>query len=162
MDIIIDSSFSGVYIMKLLRFCGAWLAVYMARRFFSADYIDSTVIGGGSPQRLTVMTRNFAVILLFIEIVIQMCVVIVSYGRNVNGTPWVPVLSDPAFMTSYVLDILSTYTLTIVLSYLVATVVGDRTVFQYIDQGARAARTLEEITVNIAAIVYLIPFFLIV
>lgn len=59
-----------MYCIKLMRFCGAWLSIYIARRFFSDDYVDNTVFGQKPPLRLSNMIRMFAAIQLVFESII--------------------------------------------------------------------------------------------
>lgn len=151
-----------MYFLKFMRFAAAWMAVYIARRFFSDDYVNSTIFSNDPPKHLTTMVTTFLYVHLILEAFIVCVVLLVSAIRLDDGTPLMPSFSDLKFITIYAVDVVCTLAMLLTMTVVVARVIGNRKVFQYVDQGTRAARALEEITVNLAAVTFLLPFFLLV
>jgi hypothetical protein len=162
MEFIINRTFSAMYCIKLMRFCGAWLSIYIARRFFTDDYIDTTMFAEKPPARLTQMVRNVAAVQLVVESFIAICIFMAKH-MTTKGKPILPALAnDDRLVMMLLVDAACSWTMAISISYIMARIMGNRKVFNYVDQGTRAARALEEIMVNVFSIVYLIPFFLMI
>lgn len=165
MDVIIDDRFSGMYCIKLFRFLGAWICVTIARKFFSDDYVDSVIVNGGRPKRLTNMVwLYFAIVACFEIFVITLIALLTQIKIKKDGKdkPIFQVFSQIDFTLGFAADSIGTIALSIGLSLVAAHVLGNRTRFDYVTQGTRASRTLEEMMINLIAISYLVPFFLIV
>lgn len=159
MDVVIDSSFSGMYSLKLARFLSAWIAVVIASKFFSDDFVHRVVVNNDNPRRLRTMLVVWAGIQACFEVMIFTAMSLLSIkAGGARGAGFM----DARFVSAYFADVACTSSLALGLGLVVASVLGNRQRFDYVTQGSRAARTLEEIMVNIVAVVYLIPFFLLV
>lgn len=164
MDVVIDSRFSGMYAFKLARFMSAWIAIVIARKFFSDDYISRVVVNENKPKPLTFMVLIFLGIQICFDIIIVTLLLLLSnLRRRTKVSAFVfPMLHKSDFMTTYIVDMIGTTALSGTICWTVANIVGSRVRFDYVTQGTRAARTLEEMMVNVVAISYLVPFFLLI
>lgn len=163
MDVIVDASFSGIYDLKLTRFLGAWICVVIARKFFSDEWVDKVVMGNQKPKPLENLVWVFLGVQLCFEALLATGMALLANVRSSGGgVPVFPILKSKGFLLGYCVDVVGTVGLAVTLSLIVASVLGNRTRFDYIAQGPRAARATEEIMVNICAVSFLVPFFLLV
>lgn len=165
MDVVLDNRFSSMYAFKLLRFLSSWVAIVIARKFFSDDYVNRTVVSGKRPRSLTSMILLFLGIQLCFDVMLLTSLMLAGNIRMKKGSTYTkvfPMLNSTDFLVSFCVDAIGTTCLSMGMCWIAASVVGSRVRFDYVTQGTRAARTLEEMMVNIVAISYLVPFFLIV
>lgn len=164
MDVVIDNRFSGMYGLKLTRFLAAWIAVVVTRKFFSDDYVHRVVVNGKPPRPLTSMVILFFGVQACFEIVVATMLAllgnVVSSKKDCSSI--FPVFVEREFVGAFLVDVVGTNLLAFGVCWIIASVVGDRTRFDYVTQGTRAARALEELMVNVLAVTYLVPFFLLV
>jgi hypothetical protein len=164
MDVVIDNRFSGMYGLKLTRFMASWIAVVITRKFFSDDYVHRVVVNGKPPRPLTSMVALFFGVQACFEIILATILALLAnvMTDKAKCRSIFPVFTDREFVGSFIVDVIGTNLIAFAVCWSIASVIGDRTRFDYLTQGTRAARAMEELMVNVLAVTYLVPFFLLV
>jgi hypothetical protein len=158
-DILIDDFVGAMIVFKLIRLGISYLAAYIARVMFSNKYVDSVVISNKSPPPMRNMVYTFMIACLLMEGVFIMCMALLAVTKGKDGKDLVPALSNPACIGMYLVDMAYTLFITFTVASIMGNIIGNRVVYEYVDQGTRASRSLELIIQHVAFAVYPLPYF---
>jgi hypothetical protein len=143
-----------MYALKLVRWMCVWVSAYYARVIFFERFVRQTVVARKRPPSLLGMLWVFLAIQLAAEAVL---LVVLTLARGMLSTT----LLDRDFRTRYLVDVGASLTVLTVLLAVVGSAISDNRRFDYANEGTRAIRVLEELTVTIAGVTFLIPYFLV-
>ena len=156
MDIILDSHFISLYVLKALHFGIILISLFLTEKIFSEMYMKAVYAENGSPPNLIIMLAIFVVIdfgfILFILTVMFLLMYIFQKPSRefiINGE----------LIKAFLLD----YVIFIVLLFIILTIVAmymqSKKYFRYNTEGLRAIRALKDITLPLAGTLLIMPFF---
>lgn len=158
MDVVINKHFAFLYVFKIIRIGLFFLALFLSSRIFEEMYIKNVFTKNKDPPSLLTFVIIFIafdfVFCLFIFIV----VLLIKYiFYSPNGT----FVIDNMFVLKMVIDYVLSTILLLVFSTIICSIIQKKKYFRYKLEGPRAIRACQELLFGVAAIVFLIPFFLI-
>ena len=157
MEIIMDSQFFLMYVIKGLRILFSYIAFFLATRIFSPIYEEAVYDGKKNPPSL------WKYILIFVAfdasfnafLVVLLFILKLLFKTDDNAF-----LIDSYLFTKYLIDYAVSMTVIIVIGVLVANVITSKKFFKYKYEGVRAIRAYESMMFNCAFVLHLFPFFL--
>jgi hypothetical protein len=156
MDKVQDVRIVTMYVYKALRFFFMWLSLMAASTIFQRSYIDLVYMQNKGPPNLC----NFVMVFLLIDLMFSSMIIGTFFliKKLMEGHSF---MIDNQVMMWILADYLCTTLIIMVVCLLIAFVEMKKAYFAYRDQGLRAIRALEEISLAVAGIMNAVPFFLI-
>ncbi len=156
MELIFDTQFKIIYVLKAISLAFAIFALYLTERLFSELYMKTVYAMEQYPPSL----QNFLLLFLFIHagfnlfIFIVLLLLLVAFKRPNNNFIVNWFLIQTYFIDYFVITVMMT-----ALSAMIASIMQKNKYFRYKTEGLRAVRGLREIMQYIAYIVFFIPYF---
>lgn len=152
------SGVACVYVIKLMRFLVVWVALFIIEKIYQDAYVSSVLIRSGKPPDLRPMIvyallADF-VFFTFILVVINM--LMAQKQQLVYGH-----IIDMNLVSILVFDYIGSVLVLGIVGCGVASVVQNKHILRYRDDGLRSIRALGTLLLYCAIIVLSIPFFMV-
>jgi hypothetical protein len=159
MDLILDSQFFVLYIIKGLRILFTYIALFLATRVFSPIYEEVVY----DQKKLPPGLWKYLFIFLGFDIAFNTFLVVVLFLLQfLFKTDDNSFIIDKYLFHKYVIDYVVSMVILLVVGALVSKVMMDKKYFKYKYEGLRAIRAYESILFYIAIPLYMFPYFLVV
>jgi len=157
-DVIVDSQFVVLYIIKALRILFTYIALFLATRVFSPIYEDVVYDQKKSPPPLW----HYLIIFIGFDISFNVFLIVVLFLLQfLFKTDDNSFMIDKFLFYRYLGDYVLGMVVLLVIGILISKILVDKKYFKYKYEGLRAIRAFENVMFNTAIVIYLIPFFLI-
>jgi hypothetical protein len=154
-EMIMDSQFSLMYFLKLLRFAFVWMALFLAGSIFTNRYVELVFNQKVAPPPLTMLVGLFIAIDMGLNIILLSILSLIK--RIYAGTHGFIV--DDTLIKRFMIDYAMSTALIAVMSFTVAEVIRKRSVFKY-DSDVAPIKAFKDILLAMSGFVVIIPFFL--
>lgn len=159
MDLIVDSQFFVLYIIKGIRILFTYIALFLTTRVFSPIYEEVVYDQKKSPPGLW----KYLFIFLGFDIAFNSFLVVVLFLLQfLFKTDNNSFLVDKYLFNKYLVDYAVSMVVVLVIGALISKVMMDKKYFKYKYEGLRAIRAYESMLFYVALAVYSFPFFMIV
>ena len=159
MDVIIDSQFFLMYILKGLRIFLSYIALFLTTRIFIPMYEEAVYDKKSTPPGLW----KYLLIFFGFDVAFNSFLLVILYTlKLLFNTPDNSFVIDSYLFSKFMTDYFVTVSLVILLSLAMSAVIINKKYFKYKYEGARAIRAFEKMVFYVAIVIYLFPFFLIV
>lgn len=156
MDIIFDSQFMVLYVIKALSFVFLLSSFYLSEKLFSEMYMKTVYAESKDPPNINIFWAITMVIhlgfVLFLTVVLFLLMFLFKTPNNmfvINGY----------LLKNFFIDYASVLVLSTLLAVIVGSIIQKKRYFRYKTEGLRGIRALREILTFICLIVFSIPFF---
>ncbi len=159
MDLVLDSQFFILYIIKCIRILFTYIALFLATRIFSPIYEDIVYDQKKLPpplwQYLLIFLgfdagfNAFLVVLLFL----------LQFLFKTDDNSFV---IDKYLFYKYLTDYVISMVLLLAIGFMISKVITDKKYFKYKYEGLRAIRAYENMIFSVSIPVYLFPYFMII
>jgi len=158
MDIIMDNHFIGLYVLKCIQYGLIVGSIFLTEKIFSNMYMQQVYANNGDPPNLMTMLGIFLAInfgfTLFLTVVMFLLQLIAKTHWEKRNF-----IIDMSFIKKFLIDyVCVTLVLTLLLS-IICLYMQSKKYFRYKTEGLRAIRALSDMTISIAPIVVIVPFF---
>ena len=156
MDIIMDSQFITMYILKLITFVFFYAAFYLAEKLFSEMYMKAVYADGGDPPNLALLIfmtfgLHFAFVLFLLTILMLFYFL---FKNNQNNF-----VISKELIVSYLVDYGLCMLTILLISCIITITVQNKRYFKYKTEGLRAVRATRDIMSKIVFVIFAVPFF---
>lgn len=156
MDIILDSHFITIYVLKAIHFLVILVSLFLTEKIFSEMYMKKVYAENGSPPNLVNMLLVFFVIdfgfILFLLTVLFLLMYIFQ-------KPSKDFLINGELIKMFLIDYFVFAILLFVILCIVAVYMQSKKYFRYNTEGLRAIRALKDIITPLAGVLLCVPFF---
>jgi hypothetical protein len=156
MEIIMDSHFFSMYVLKLLHLGIIILSLFLTEKLFSEMYMKQVYAENNPPPNLMTMLGIFAVVdfglVLFLLTIMFLLMYVFQKPSNdfiINGD----------LIKSFIFDYAIFMVLFVVIMVIIALYMQSKKYFRYKTEGLRAIRALKDIALPIAIVLLVVPFF---
>ena len=158
LEMIIDSQFYVIYVIKALRILFAYVALFLTTRMFVPIYEDTVYDAKKDPPGLW----KFMLIFLAFDVSLNVFLLVLLYllkylFKSDENSFVVDDLLIGSFMVDYVIGIL----IIMVLGILIGRVIMQKKYFKYKYEGVRAIRAFEKIIFFISIVIIILPLYMI-
>jgi len=158
MDILIDSQFFVLYVIKAIRILFTYIALFLATRVFSPIYEEVVYDQKKNPPPLS----KFLTIFLGFDVAFNTFLVVVLFLlKFLFKTDDNNFVVDKYLFNKYLIDYAISMIVVLFIGFMVAKVMMDKKYFKYKYEGLRAIRAYESVMFNVCIAVYIFPFFLV-
>jgi hypothetical protein len=159
MEIIFDSQFFILYVIKGLRILFSYVSFFLASRVFSPMYEDAVYDGKKNPPPLW----KFMFIFAGFDISFNAFLIVILYIlKLLFKTDDNSFLIDNSLFTKYVADYLVVLSVIMLIGILMSRVITNKKFFKYKYEGIRAIRAFENMMFSASIVLNCFPFFLMV
>lgn len=159
MDLIMDSQFFALYLIKGIRILFTYIALFLSTRVFSPIY-ESVVYDQKKPPP---GLWKYMFIFLGLDLAFNIFLVVVLFLLQfLFKTPDNNFIIDKYLFYKYLTDYAISVITLFVIGVLIANVIVEKKYFKYKYEGLRAIRAFENIMFYTAIVVYMFPYFMIV
>lgn len=153
----IDGLVTGcVYAVKFLRFMILWIALYVVEKVFQDAYVSNVLVRDGKPPDL----RPLVVYALLVDFVFfTVVMVILQLLRAQNASTGTNYAIDSNLMSVLVVDYIASVAIIGGTGWGVATVIQDRKLLRYRDDGLRSIRALGTLLLYGSMVLVLLPYY---
>ena len=159
MDIIFDSQFMVLYMLKLINYGFFALSLFLAEKLFSDMYMKNVYGAGGKPPDILIYIG--ITLALNLAFVVFMLVVLLLI-RYIFKNPTNNFIVDMSLISKFLVD----YAITTVILGLVGVICGSiiqkKRYFRYSTEGLRGVRALYELMLSLGALITVVPYFYII
>jgi ABC-type multidrug transport system permease subunit len=156
MDIIFDSQFMVLYVIKLLSYLFLVLSFYLAEKLFSEMYMKAVYAESKDPPNIL----NFLAITLIIHAGFNLFMIVVllllMFLFKTSSNMFV---INGYLLKSFLIDYIASIALVSLLAVIIGLIIQKKRYFRYKTEGLRGIRALREILTYLAIVIFLIPFF---
>lgn len=146
-----------VYVVKLVRFMVIWVALFVTEKVYQDMYVSTVLIQDTAPPDL----RPVVVYALLVDFVFfAFILMLISLLRAQNPAKTYAI--DGTLIVLLVVDYLVSVLVLLVIGLGVASVVQDRNILRYRDDGLRSIRALGTLVLYASLVVLAIPYYLLV
>lgn len=159
MDIIFDSQFMVIYVLKLITYGFFALSLFLAEKLFSDMYMKNVYGNGGSPPDILIfigitLALNLAFVIFLLVVMLLIMYIFKSPTNNF--------IIDMNLIGKFMMD----YAISTVIIGLVGVICGSiiqkKRYFRYATEGLRGVRALYELMLSLGALVVVVPYFYLV
>jgi hypothetical protein len=159
MDLIIDSQFFVLYVIKGLRILFTYIALFLSTRVFSPIYEDIVYDQKKNPPALW----KYLFIFIGFDLAFNSFLVVVLFLLQfLFKTDDNSFIIDKYLFYKYLTDYVITMIVLLLVGWLVSKVMMDKKYFKYKYEGLRAIRAYETMIFYIAIPSYMFPYFLLI
>ena len=156
MDIIMDSQFITMYILKLITYIFFVAAFYLAEKLFSEMYMKAVYADGGDPPNLSIlMFMTFGLHFAFVLFLLTILMLFYFLFKN-NQNNFV---ISKELIVSYLIDYGLCMLTILLISFIITLTVQNKRYFKYKTEGLRAVRATRDIMSKVVFIIFAVPFF---
>jgi len=159
MDIIFDTQFMTLYVLKLMNYGFFALALYLAEKLFSEMYMKN-VYGNGSnpPDLLIYIGITLALNLAFVIFLLVVLFLVMYIFQNPNNN----FIVDMQLISKFLIDYIITTVIVGLVGVICGSIIQKKRYFRYKTEGLRGVRALNELMLSLGALVFVVPYFYIV
>ncbi len=151
MDLLFNMTFVTMYVLKLIRACIIFGALFLASRTFQARYVSKVFANNEDPPNLLMFVVMYAVI----ESIFMVFLVIIMFlMKKVTST-----LIDEQIFSNFLIDYAVSSVIIVILGLLLSMIVMKKKYFRYKSDGLRAIRSLQEMMFYVSFVVLLFPYY---
>lgn len=144
-----------VYLVKLVRFMVLWVAIFITEKVYQDTYVSSVLVRDGTPPDLRPVVI-YALLADFVFFAFTLMLISLLRAQNPSKTYAI----DRNLITILVIDYVISVIVLSIIGLGVATVVQDREILRYRDDGLRSIRALGTLLLYAALIALVIPYFI--
>ena len=159
MDAIFDSQFFILYIIKGVRMLFTYIALFLATRVFSPIYEEQVYDQKKNPPPLWKFLLIFFAFDVSLNVFLVVVLFLLKFLFKSEDNAFVV---DQYLFSKYLTDYMISIVVLLLTGFMVGSVMMDKKYFKYRYEGLRAIRAYESMMFNIAIIVYIVPYFLLV
>ena len=156
MDLLFDSQFFVMYVIKGLRILFAYVSLFLATRVFTPIYENAVYDKQQNPPSLTLYTLIFlgfeAAFNTFLIVLLWLLMFLFKSDEN-------DFIIDGYLFKKYLVDYVVSALILFAMSNLISTVITNKRYFKWKYEGSRAIRAFEQMMFYMAIILYVIPWF---
>jgi hypothetical protein len=156
MDIIFDSKFLAIYVLKLVHLGIIVGSLFLTEKLFSEMYMKAVYGENKNPPHI------FTLLFIFVAINIgflMFLLTILFLVMFVFKTPANDFIINADLLKTFAVDVLIFLVILIVLCLIIGHIIQQKKYFRYKTEGLRAARAYIEIIIGLAGILTIVPFF---
>jgi hypothetical protein len=158
LEMIIDTQFYVLYVIKALRILFAYVALFLTTRMFVPIYEDTVYDSKKDPPGLW----KFMLIYLAFDVSLNVFLLVLMYllkylFKSDENSFVIDNLLIGYFITDYIIGMV----IIMILGMLIGRIIVQKKYFKYKYEGVRAIRAFEKIVFFIAIIMIVIPFYMI-
>lgn len=156
MDIIFDTQFMTLYILKIINYGFFALSLYLAERLFSEMYMKK-VYGNGSnpPDLLAYIGITLALNVAFILFLVVILLLIMYIFKSPSNT----FVIDSRLIKKFLIDYMITTVIAGIIGVICGSIIQKKRYFRYKTEGLRGVRALNELMLSLVALITVVPFF---
>ena len=158
LEMIIDSQFYVIYVIKALRILFAYVALFLTTRMFVPIYEDIVYDAKKDPPGLWRFMLIYLAFDVSLNVFLLVLLFLLKYLFKTDDNTFIV---DSALIGNFLLDYVVGMFMTMVIGVLVGRVIIMKKYFKYKYEGVRAIRAFESIVFWIAVVNILIPYYLI-
>ena len=156
MDIIMDSQFITMYILKLITYVFFTAAFYLAEKLFSEMYMKAVYADGGDPPNLALlMFMTFGLHFAFVLFLLTILMLFYFLFKNNQNNFMISKELIISYLADYGLCMLTI----LLISCIITMTVQNKRYFKYKTEGLRAVRATRDIMSKVVFIIFAVPFF---
>lgn len=156
MDIILDSHFISLYVLKVIHFAIINMSLFLTEKIFSEMYMKAVYAENGDPPSLNIMLAIFLAIDFGLILFLLTVMFLLMY---IFQRPSKDFIINPDLIKSFIFDYLVFIVFLFIILVVIAKYMEIKKYFRYNTEGLRGIRALKDITIGVSAIILLIPFF---
>lgn len=146
---------SCVYTVKLVRFLVLWIALYVTEKVFQDAYVSSVLIRNSTPPDLRPLVI-YALLVDFVFFTFMVFVIQLLRAQDRGATYAI----DGNLVASLVLDYIGSVVVFGVVGLGISSVVQDKEILRYKDDGLRSIRALGTLLLYGALITLTVPYYM--
>lgn len=158
-DMMRDTQFMLLYVVKLVRFFIMWCALFLAESVFTNWYVDAVYTKKKPPPSLAFFVMLFVGIEAALFVVLW---VILALVRHINDHDGQGFVIDAGFMQKLLVDYAISTVLIAVMGLVIGEVIQKRVVFNYATDGVAPVKAYKDILLTLAGFTLIVPYFAIV
>lgn len=158
MDIVVDSKFTSIYILKFVHFAIFVAALFLTEKLFLEMYMKKVYAENSDPPSIYKMLGILLLIdigftLFLVTVLVLLMYIFDSPGKNfvINSNLIITFLLDLGIYLFFVLMI----------SMIIGSIIQMKRYFRYKTEGLRGIRAFKEIVLGVAGSLTFIPFFVV-
>lgn len=157
MEIIFDSQFFLLYVIKGLRILFSYIALFLATRVFSPMYESAVYDSKQNPPSLW----KYMLIYVGFDLSFNAFLIVLLYIlKLLFKTDDNSFIVDKYLFSKYMVDYVVSVSVIVLIGVLMSRVITNKKFFKYKYEGVRAIRAFENMMFNSAIVLHLFPFFL--
>ena len=157
-DVLLDTQFVVLYVIKLVRIGFAYIALFMATKIFTPIYEDTVYDKKENPPPLTKFLLIFFAFDMALNVFILTVLFLLKFLFKTDDNAFAV---DKYLFYKYFIDYFISMVFLLAIAYFLAGVVQSKKYFKYKYEGLRAVRAYQDIVYSVAIPVFLFPYFLI-
>jgi ABC-type multidrug transport system permease subunit len=156
MDIVFDSQFMLLYVLKIINYAGLLLSYYLAEKLFSEMYMKIVYAENKDPPSIHIMLGIVLAIHFVMNIFIFTILMLIMFLFKTGSNNFI---INRYLVTSYLIDYGMTLVFVSIIALILGSIVVKKKYFRYKTEGLRGVRALREMMVSLASIVFIVPWF---
>ena len=156
MDLIIDSHFITLYILKIIHYFIILTSLYVTEKLFSEMYMKAVYAENTTPPNLINMLVIFFVIDFGLILFLLTILFLLMY---IFKSPSKEFIINIELIKAFVIDYLIYMVILLALLAIIASYMQLKKYFRYKTEGLRAIRALKDITIAISIVLIILPWF---
>ena len=159
MELIFDSQFFVMYVIKGIRILFTYIALFLTTRVFSPMYEDAVYDQKANPPTLARFLLIFFAFDASFNVFLLVLLYLLKFLFKSDENAFVV---DQYLFNKYITDYVISMVILLLVGYMISRVMMEKKYFKYRYEGLRAIRAYESIMFNVAIVIYIIPFFMMV
>lgn len=145
-----------VYAVKLVRFMVLWVALFVTEKVYQDAYVSTALIRNTTPPDLRPLII-YALLVDFVFFTFVMLLIALLRAQNPPGQGYA---IDENLVSILIVDYVASIIVLATIGAGVATVVQDRTILRYNDDGLRSIRALGTLLLYGALVTLALPYYM--
>lgn len=154
MDVIIDSNFFSLYVIKVIHFALISLSLFLTEKIFSEMYMKAVYANNLAPPNLLIFLAIFLAIDIALVLFLLTIMFLIKFIVNNNDF-----LINGDLIKSMLLDYGCFIVLLFIIMAIIASYMQSKKYFRYNTEGLRAVRALQDITRVVSVVLLVVPYF---
>ena len=159
MDIIFDSQFMILYILKLINYGFIVLSLFLAEKLFSEMYMKAVYGNGQDPPDILAyvgiaLGLNVAFVVFMLTVLALIMYIFSGASNNF--------VINKYLIKKFVMDFMACTIINVLFAIICGMIIQKKRYFRYKTEGLRGVRALREIIMSLSSIVIAVPFFAII
>jgi hypothetical protein len=159
MELIFDSQFFVMYVIKGIRMLFTYIALFLATRVFSPIYEEAVYDQKSNPPPLWKYLLIFFGFDISFNVFLVVLLYLLKFLFKSDDNSFVV---DQYLFSKYMTDYAISMVILITAGFVIGNVMMEKKYFKYRYEGLRAIRAYESMMFNIAIVLYIIPYFMMV
>ena len=159
MELIFDTQFFLMYVIKGIRIMFTYIALFLATRVFSPIYEEAVYDQKGNPPALSKYLLIFFAFDISFNVFLIVLLYLLTYLFKSDDNSF-PI--DNHLFTKYLTDYVISMVILIAAGFMIGKVMMEKKYFKYRYEGLRAIRAYESMMFSVAIVLYMVPSFMMV